>query len=104
MYQNEPKARAIPWEERHRGNGGGRGPNDKSWWDTLCAKWAQSLVNRRLDALESRDRLTPQEAVERNSLRADFERVVNGDGKTAAAIIWKYSDLLNNPVAKAVLS
>ena len=92
-------AKAITFSEfnRRRG-GGGRGPgggDHDGLLSSLWKRWATRLIGEKLQHLEKIEKLTPQQFVDLNCLKAEFEQAALS-GEAAYKAVRRHSLLLNN--------
>ena len=88
------RAKAITFEEyRRNGGGGGRDPRgDEGILAPLFRKWAQSILDRKVQALETLGMLTPAQYVLRQDLMKEFDRVAQST-LAAQRVIREHSEL-----------
>lgn len=84
------RARAITFEEFKKNGGGGPDQDDEGALAPLWRYWAKKLVSARVASLEALASHTPQQHVDLNTLRGEFERVCASTGDACSAI-RKYS-------------
>lgn len=99
------ETRVTTFEEFARRGGGGGGPGrgeEDGPLSRLWQRWAVRVVGRKVQELETLDRLTPAQFVTLNRLKSEFERVTESPAAACNAV-REHSRVFNHPVIKAFL-